>query len=502
MAGEGLFHDRLKPRSRRIAVGAALALVLAIRAIHPDQPIVENFVGRQIPTAMAARNLARGSGFFHPQLDTKPFPNYFVVEPPIYQAIVIALEALTGLSLTAAGRLVSAMAWGVVAASLFLLVKRRESPATAAWSVLALALFPLAMRYGRAFQPDAMALGLVMAGFACWDRALHDKAWRASRTLLALGWCLLAAGLASRAILVYLLVPIALADRRRMTWANLSALASTVLPALLWYVWAFGLVDRSGGSRASADNQAVWLGAAGVSNLIRPETAQFVLRVLCVRAFTPLGAALGVWGLFRDKNSSDRLWLAWAGATLLAMALVSAKLHHEYYWLPLAPAVAVGVGRALDQITRMSPRLGVLTAMALIGLSLAQSLTTFQTPLEWRSITAAALAVRETVPPAALVVAPEALLFQADRRGCRLEWTGPAVLRAVGEWGEKDPLERPIDLVEFYRRHGAGYFADLGDTGLDPRRKDLHDAVRRRYKVMVDVPSILIAELADPETSR
>ena len=46
--------------------GRLLAMVLAatflVRAVGANQPIVENYVGRQVPTAMVARNLERGSG--------------------------------------------------------------------------------------------------------------------------------------------------------------------------------------------------------------------------------------------------------------------------------------------------------------------------------------------------------------------------------------------------------------------------------------------------------
>ena len=44
-----------------------LLATFALRAARLDQPIVENYVGRQIPTAMVARNLDRGSGVSRPQ---------------------------------------------------------------------------------------------------------------------------------------------------------------------------------------------------------------------------------------------------------------------------------------------------------------------------------------------------------------------------------------------------------------------------------------------------
>ena len=100
-------------------------------------------------------------------------------------------------------------------------------------------------------------------------------------------------------------------------------------------------------------------------------------------------------------------------------------------------------------------------------------------------------------PADAWVVAPEALLFESDRRGCRLEWTATAARRAAGEWGAEagDAVRGPIDLVDYYRSRGARYFADLGDRPEDPRRLALHDAVRRRYKVIIDRPEVLIADL-------
>ena len=75
------------PRGDGWLLGLLLAATFAIRLVQIDQPIVENYVGRQIPTAMSARNLERGSGFLRPQLDTAPFPNYFLVEPPLARPI-------------------------------------------------------------------------------------------------------------------------------------------------------------------------------------------------------------------------------------------------------------------------------------------------------------------------------------------------------------------------------------------------------------------------------
>ena len=144
--------------------GLVLLATFLIRALHAGQPIVENYVGRQVPTAMVARNLDRGSGLLRPQLDTAPFPNYFLVEPPIYESGVVVLKRATGLSLEEAGRILSALATALAALGLFALARPREGALAAYLAVAAFAVFPLTIRYGRAFQPDAAMLGAVVLG--------------------------------------------------------------------------------------------------------------------------------------------------------------------------------------------------------------------------------------------------------------------------------------------------------------------------------------------------
>src|SRR3954465_4638544 len=111
-------QDRENHRPVLVLAAVVIATVL-IRLTRLDQPIVENYAGRQVPTAMVARNLERGSGLLRPQLDTAPFPNNFVVEPPVYQALAVGLRQVTGCKLEAAGRYVSAAALGLAAWGFF-----------------------------------------------------------------------------------------------------------------------------------------------------------------------------------------------------------------------------------------------------------------------------------------------------------------------------------------------------------------------------------------------
>jgi 4-amino-4-deoxy-L-arabinose transferase-like glycosyltransferase len=341
-------------------------------------------------------------------------------------------------------------------------------------------------------------LGATVAGLACWDRG--ESGGR--RFWLVAGWLLLALGFAIKIIAAFLLIPLVRVRLRTgRTWRMLMVCA-TPLPALAWYIWADHLVGGGSGSRASADNRAIWLGLVGPSALIRRETWAWIVYFLFVRAFTPLGAALAVVGLLRCRNvgvDARRLWWTWGLSASVVLAMLAQKLHHEYYFLVLAPAAAAGIGHALDALARVGQLRGFSTLAALIVLCVLQTRSTWQIPDEWRDLIAASRAVRSMTPADAWVVAPEALLFQADRRGCRLEWTPSAARRAAGEWGAEGEVRNPLELVECYRRRGARYFADLGDRQGDPRRMALHDGVRRRYKVIVDRPEVIVAQLVVAE---
>ncbi|MBX6316349.1 MAG: glycosyltransferase family 39 protein, partial [Isosphaeraceae bacterium] len=401
--------------------------------MRADQPIVENYVGRQIPTAMVARNLHRGSGFGQPQLDTGPFPNLFLVEPPVYAAAVVAFQRATGAPLEASGRLVSALAAVLGAWGLYGLARRRGGEAVAMIAVLALALFPVSIRYGRAFQPDMFMLGSLLAGLRLWDDCTAEGGW----PRLAAAWGLLAVGFATKVLAAYLLLPLALLiPPPRRIGMMLLALAS-LGPALLWYGLAAGELAHGSGSRASAENAAIWSRTLLAPPLLRLGTYTTAARFLCVRAFTPPGFLLAVWGLF-GAGRADRLWRVWAISAAAALAILAGKIHHEYYWLALAPPLAVGLGQAVVSLSR-GARSGVMAAflglLAFVALAFAQSSSTWRTPPEWRTLAPLAATIREQVPAADLIIAPEALIYAADRRGCRLETGRAAARRAAGAWG-------------------------------------------------------------------
>ena len=215
MGNRGMDATKLEAaESFWLDIGGPLVLLLVtflIRAVHAGQPIVENYVGRQVPTAMVARNLDRGSGLLRPQLDTAPFPNYFLVEPPIYESGVVVLKRATGLSLEEAGRILSALATALAAWGLFALARRREGRLRGAtWPWPPSPSFPSRSAMGAPFSPTPRCWAPSWLGLACWDRYRSRPRWY----WLAAGWFLVALGFALKITAAFLLVPLVLVIAR------------------------------------------------------------------------------------------------------------------------------------------------------------------------------------------------------------------------------------------------------------------------------------------------
>jgi len=511
-------------RGERWSLGLILAMIFGALAIQADQPIVENYVGRQIPTAMVARNLDRGSGFLHPMLDTGPFPNFFLVEPPIYAQLVAWVrsgigfvwersgESSVGFVWEVPGRLTSAVLMTLGAWSFYGLVRRREGPKVALVALASFGIFPVTLRYGRAFPPDAAMLGFVLAGMRCWDE--YQAGGR--RRWAWVGGLTLAVGLAIKITSAWVLIPFFLVVTRLPVRSRIGFVLAMVSPAVAWYLHAWGEaypMSAAKGSLASLDNAAIWLRSFSPDNWLRFATVEAVARNLLVRAFTPLGFVLAMvgFGFVRAKSAGDRLWPGWGVGSGLAILALAAKWHHGYYWLVVAPLAALGVARALMAIGSSGRRgriVAVALGVSLVGLGGRQAASTWRDPSEWGPIRESADWVASFLPANALLIAPEAVLYYADCRGFRLEFSPEAIRRASGEWGAPIGLDRasvdPMALVDFYAKQPGAmkpwFVADVGSTVGDERRTAWRAALRRRpnTRIIVNKPTLILAAIDEP----
>ena len=214
-------------------------------------------------------------------------------------------------------------------------------------------------------------LGAVVAGLACWDRFEAG----ARRYWLVAGWTLPALGFAIKISAAFLIVPLVLCVLRKRRKTGILLACATLLPALSWYAWADHVVAGGGGSRASADNRAHLAGPARFLRPVEPRNLGVGVPVspdpgvhpdgrdhgvsgfvsICRRGLRPPDRSPDVAGSNKDSDGViDRFWWIWGLAASAALAILARKLHHEYYFLVLAPVAAAGIGHAMDRLAAVN----------------------------------------------------------------------------------------------------------------------------------------------------
>ena len=145
--------------------------------------------------------------------------------------------------------------------------------------------------------------------------------------------------------------------------------------------------------------------------------------------------------------------------------------------------------------------LGLMLVAVLIGLGAWHARTTWETPPEWTAFAERGRRLGRAIPAGALVIAREAVLYSADRRGMRMEREPGAIVRAMGEWGETRPAQEatPEGLVAWYHQRGARFYAEMSDPhGPIPAFPAAPDLVER---TLLREPGLLLLQLhlTDPD---
>ena len=187
------------------------------------------------------------------------------------------------------------------------------------------------------------------------------------------------------------------------------------------------------------------------------------------------------------------------------MALLAEKLHHEYYWLCLAPVVAAGLGRAWVRLADWHRGLAWALALLLVWFELFLVRSTWQTPGEWQDLETAAARVQDIVPLDALAGRSRAFALRGGPPGL------PARVHPAGCGPGRGGVARRARLRRYVARRSDRVLSDSREPGSwrtlapepgDARRIALHQEIRQRYKVLVDDASVIIAELNPPASAR
>lgn len=300
-----------------------------------------------------------------PTLDGLPFFH----KPPLSYWVAMGAMKLFGVQPWAA-RLAPALGAWLMAASLWLLLRRWYGERSAGLGVLVLATSPFFFIGGQYINHDMLVAGTISAAVVGWLLAL-DEPGRIERRALLLGWlasglAFLSKGLIGVVLPLLVVVPWLLAQRR---WRDALRLAHP-LGLLVWCVvalpWAVAMQQQH---PAFFDyfivGQHFRRYSSGGFNNVQP--LWFFLAVVPLLTLP--------WSLYlpaalrrlRGADARALLWPWWAASLLLFFSLPSSKL--VGYALPALPGVAglVAVVAAEGRHWRVAVLLGAAIGLAAVG---------------------------------------------------------------------------------------------------------------------------------------
>lgn len=339
---------------------------------------------RQAQTAISALFIQRDHDFslaYPTPVLGKPWS--VPMEFPLYQWTVVILSNTTGLTLTSAGRAVSALCFYLALPAFYLLLTRLGLRRTERFIALGFVLTcPLYLFYARAFLIETMALMCGAWYLAGLVEALEKRSWRWLTLCMVAG---AAAGLIKVTTFIVFLLP-ALACSVRWLWGsrpgqseNASGglrrtfgwlLAAHALPVLATFWWvnfsdAVKLQNPSGAALTSF-NLAGW--NFGVGQRFSFEIWAAHWKIYFRELVHPGVAALGLAAVGATGGSWWRLGAPWV-ALFLAVQLLFPALYawHEYYYVACGFALMVAIGLALSGMlnSKKIPRGIAVTVIAL-----------------------------------------------------------------------------------------------------------------------------------------
>jgi len=426
----------------RIWIGILLLASLGAGARLPDldAPLLEGAAGKQTHTAMVARNLYLGrSTWLRPMVDDVGRPGYFVKELPLVPAAIAALYAVAGRIDERLARSVGVIAWlaatPAIVGALLPSLGTRAALVAGLWFVLS----PMGIVYSRAVMTDAAAVAVSLAVFIAliaWRRRPALPRALATSLLLTIAFLLKPHALFWLAPAAAVLALMRGDDGSRPSGTTIATLAATSVAGLaagtLWYLHAAAIHREY-----PIPGAMVAEGWIDPALLLRADTYRELARQIVFVVFTPVGAAMALFGCLRGKRFSlvERALLAWGAGTVLQSLVLATRLFDdlargtEYYQLALVPVASLLVARGVEEAWRWaearSPRLAFVSTAALLLLLVAGALVETRAatriPRRYASLIADCAAVRERTRPdeEILVLADRGgtVLYYCDRRG-------------------------------------------------------------------------------------
>ncbi len=483
---------------------ALIALVAAAVLLYKlDMPLLDLARSRQIQTADVTRNFYRnGIDLLLPQASYfGPQPVNFIVEFPLYNALVATLYHTYGSVNEALGRLVSLVVYLIGLVALFFIVKQYTDILTAALAVAFSAYAPLHMFMARSFQPDELMLSLSLLTLLCLVKRFF-----------LLGSIFLSLALLVKPVAYYALLPFLYVLYRTygkyffLKPIPLLALCISFVPTLLWRAYASNPLHNPVLS-ANAGNLSAWLSFPLYLDFQYYRT---LFNFQYSGVTSPVGLLLFPLGwIFGRRNVKDftffAVWLFGAYSTLILFQKHS--MTHDYYHLVTVPAAALFMALGYREIFRLVGNLtkwhSAFTALLVLLIPLYTLPTVFskiyRVAQPYHSVIPAARTIQSVIPKDTVIVASSgtgpALIYYADHAGWPFALNREEVAIASAFWEERVPFEPDtIRHLENLQRLGAQYFATIDPTSLK-RREQFYQYLENTHQRIVENEHVSVYRL-------
>lgn len=458
---------------------AGVAVGLYVLALLPSigQTLVESHAHRQTQTAYTALLYAEsGIDLLRPPLPTLGPPGSVPQEFPLFQAMG-ALLIQAGVGADVAMRLTGLICAVAAALATYFLARRLVSPTAATTALLAFLFNPIAWMYGRASLIEYLAVA-GSVGFLYFVSRWMDEGrathWAAAGIagLVGIGVKITTGG--------FLVLPALLwrSPSGRWGFQRLSVwflVAGIVALGMAWSLYAEGVREETPASQfLSLRNQVAWFFG---EPLQRFDPAAWRIPLVAILALTGFGVlAWAPIAAAQARASTQRAFLLALLSLSALMPLLLFNLYaiHDYYWIAVSPAVAIGMGLGVDWLRarwrrRWIRRLGIGLAGAwaatIVGMAPSWTLI-YRTPQDEARAMAMAAFIREQSEPDDWVVQTgwgwdPTFLYYARRQGLAVPGSDPT--EGAPGFGRQDLSD--IDFERILADPALGPFIECDQDG-------------------------------------
>jgi len=412
-----------------------IILSFGLRLYKINNPLADHHSWRQADTAAVARNFVKeGFDFFHPRIDNMAPSNIsgngnkerlFMVEPPIYQTIILPFYKIFGVKESLA-RLVSIIFSLGAIIFLYLLVSKLTNKWIGLLSTFFMGILPYSIFYSRAILPESLMLFTSIGMFYYFYRWIKEE--RISLGIIA--WIFVSVSLLLKIFPWFLFLPLVYLLYRKWGFAFIKQkriwifFILAVTPFVLWRIWVSQFPNGV--------PSFIWLfNYEGIR--FRPAFFRWIFAERIGKLI------LGYWGLpllvlglilkpFKKEGYFFHFWLI--AFLIYVTVFAGGNVTHDYYQIPFIPIAAVFLAKGSwwlltatkKYFSRLLCYLSLVTCVLfMIGFSWFEVRGFY---LIQGGVDLAGRAVDELTPEDALVLTGDSndvtLLYNTNRYG----WTG------------------------------------------------------------------------------